>query len=219
MKYFLDTNVILEFFIENRKNHKNIRLLLQEISNRDIETEIWIDRDSISTIDYLLRKSENRHAIIESIIHNFKIANDISCLKESFDFSVKHNADYEDIVKVMTADRIESVVFLTADKKLLSLSKHFDIKIIAIEQMLKKFGYSKNSFDEFEKPKTKVQLKKEELISVISIRKIQGVIKVDSVENFVNGLSETEIEEMLNEPENQKILNLIKSGIVPIAPS
>ena len=149
MKYFLDTNIILDYFICNREHHEAINTLLREVHKNDDEAQIWIDRDSISTIDYIMRKETTRADVVSMIINSFNIANNIDVLSDAINFSKKHRADYEDIVKVMTADKTESVVFLTHDKKLLSFDAKFDINIMNIESMLIKFGYQKDLFGNY----------------------------------------------------------------------
>lgn len=150
MKYFLDTNIILDILIDSRKNYKVARTLLDEIKRRDSKAELWIDRDSISTIDYLLRKEMDKNLIVKEIIKSFNIANDIDILLESSNIANNYNLDYEDVVKVKTAEKIDAVLFITEDKKLLK-SDNFKINLMSIEQILVQFGYEKNLIGEFKK--------------------------------------------------------------------
>jgi len=159
MRYFLDTNIILDFVFDSRKNHRGARMMIKEISIRDIKKEFWIDRDSISTIDYILRKEPMRTEVVRDIIKNFKVANSINILEESINISQANKLDYEDVVKVKTAEDIKSILFITEDKKLLK-AQCFSVTIEDTNSILTKFGYEKNLIGEFIK-KTKRELRRE----------------------------------------------------------
>jgi len=159
MRYFLDTNIILDFVFDSRKNHRGSRLMIKEISIRDTKKEFWIDRDSISTIDYILRKEHMRTEVVREIIKNFKIANSINILEESINISQANKLDYEDVVKVKTAEDVKAVMFITEDKKLLK-AQCFSITLEDTNSILIKFGYEKNLIGEFIK-KTKRELRRE----------------------------------------------------------
>lgn len=185
MIYFLDTNIILDFLIASRENHKNVRLLLKEIASRDIDAELFIDRDTVSTIDYILRKSKNRSMVVATILDHFKIANSVDILKESLRISNEQNLDYEDIVKVKTADCIGSAVFITSDKKLLSNKDNIGVSVVLmnIDEMLLKFGYEKNLLGDYESKFAEDELEKE-------IKELNSLIAQYEKGDFAGGMDE-----------------------------
>jgi len=166
MKYFLDTNIILDFLIDSRKNFVSVRLLIEEIRKRDLKSEFWIDRDSISTINYLLRKETLKNEITKTIIMSFNIASNTDILVNSINIASNENLDYEDVVKVKTAEEIKAVFFITEDKKLLHYKK-FKISVFNIEDILMKFGYEKNLLGKYENKKQEaIQEAKKKLLEL-----------------------------------------------------
>lgn len=143
MNYFFDTNILLDFFISNRENHNDVIFLFDELRNRDNEYEFWIDRDSISTINYILRKENFRNDITGQMISNFSITGETSILLEANEYTIKNGVDYEDVVKVLSAQKIEAVLFLTHDQELLSRNDDFNIQIMSIFEILRKMGFQK----------------------------------------------------------------------------
>jgi len=148
MKYFLDTNAIMDFLLDSRKNFRAIHILFEEIKKRDDDMEVWIDRDSIGTINYLMRKDILKNDFTETIINSFNVAADTEKLQESITLTKKYNLDFEDVLKVKTAESIQANVFITEDKKLLN-SECFSIPLFNTESMLLKFGYERNLLGEY----------------------------------------------------------------------
>ena len=148
MIYFFDTNIIMDFLLDSRKNFKVTHILMQEIKKRDSDMEIWIDRDSIGTINYLMRKDILKNEFTETIINSFNIASSTDILNESIAITKAENLDFEDVVKVKTAESIKANIFITEDKKLLN-SDCFEIPLNSVEQMLVKFGFEKNLMGDF----------------------------------------------------------------------
>jgi len=217
MKYFLDTNIIMDFFLESRKNFKLLKVLLKEIKKRDEKAVFWIDRDSISTINYLLRKNQIKNEITREVIKSFNIACNTSILREALNVSIEENLDYEDVVKVRTAEELESILFLTEDKKLLK-SEVFKITILSVEQMLLKFGFQKNLLGEFTLPEPQIEIERKGLAVILEVRVFQEQFICENVKQYVENLTDAEVSNLFNEKENQKIFAFMENGVSFIAP-
>ncbi len=130
-RIFLDTNIILDFVIPNRKKSKLAKKALDRIV--ELNYKVFISEDMISTTYYIAK--EHRKRAIEFFIDALKFWNIVpfgeDVLKQSFDFSLKHNSDLEDTLQCFCAKE-NGCIFLTSDKKFIDCG----VKIVTYEEFL-----------------------------------------------------------------------------------
>ena len=137
MKILLDANICLDLLDTSRQTSK--RSVEWYLANKDNEEyEFFFSGDFITTFYYVLtekRKYDPKatllaiEALSEKIIPHYIAHNDFVNAKEAF-FN-NQCEDFEDLLILSSASRIDAKLFITNDKKLLQLGKFQNIEIVA----------------------------------------------------------------------------------------
>ena len=135
MKIFLDANICLDFLDSSRLNSKNsISWYMENKDNQDLE--FYFSGDFITTFYYILTQKKKLKANIvidainqlcEEIVPIYLSHSDFLLAQKSF--SENKFDDFEDLMILQSASRINSDIFITNDKKLLNLVSFNNIKI------------------------------------------------------------------------------------------
>lgn len=135
MKIFLDANICLDFLDSSRTNSKDS--ISWYMKNKDNHTlEFYFSGDFITTFYYILtqkRKLESNivinaiNQLCQEIIPVYLVHTDFLLAQKSF--AENSFDDFEDLMILQSASRINSDVFMTNDKKLLNLSNFNNITI------------------------------------------------------------------------------------------
>lgn len=135
MKIFLDANICLDFLDSSRINSKDS--ISWYMKNKDNHTlEFYFSGDFITTFYYILtqkRKLESNivinaiNQLCQEIIPVYLVHTDFLLAQKSF--AENSFDDFEDLMILQSASRINSDVFMTNDKKLLNLSNFNNITI------------------------------------------------------------------------------------------
>jgi len=135
MKILLDANICLDLLDTSRPTaKKSIRWYLANKDNEDYE--FFFSGDFITTFYYVLtekRKYDSKDTLLaidalsDEIMPHFITHIDFQTAKEAFFNDVFK--DFEDLLILSSASRLNINLFVTNDKKLLQLDKFQDIKI------------------------------------------------------------------------------------------
>ena len=130
-RVFLDTNIVLDFIILNRKNSHLAKRVLSRIMKLDYE--IFISEDIISTTYYIAKnhKKETIKFFIEALNFWHIIPFGKNVLRNSFEFSLKYNTDLEDTLQCFCAKE-NGCFLLTNDKKFIDCG----VEIVTYEKFL-----------------------------------------------------------------------------------
>ncbi len=109
-KVFLDTNILLDFFDNQREKHEEAKHLIYFLVRNQIK--ILFSEDMISTIVYIARKDKEAQAIlianIEKITYdpNIEICNFGSMvIRNACSYFLHNGGDYEDILQYFCAEK------------------------------------------------------------------------------------------------------------------
>jgi len=115
-RIFLDTNIILDLIIPNRKYSNISKVVLEKLAENGYE--FYISEDIISTTYYIAKN--HKIETIEFFQDALKFWNIVSfgkdVLEASFDFALKNNCDLEDTLQCFCA-KANNCTLLTSDKK------------------------------------------------------------------------------------------------------
>jgi len=115
-KIFLDTNIILDFIIPNRKYSHLSQQVLEKLAID--EYKIYISEDIISTTYYIAKS--HKVETIEFFQGALKFWNIVpfgkDVLEASFDFALNNGCDLEDTLQCFCA-KDNNCILLTNDKK------------------------------------------------------------------------------------------------------
>jgi predicted nucleic acid-binding protein len=137
MNIVLDANICLDLLDTSRPTSK--RSVEWYLANKDNEDySFFFSGDFITTFYYILtekRKHDSKatllaiDALSDEIAPHYITHIDFKNAKEAFFSNIFK--DFEDLLILSSASRIDAKLFMTNDKKLLQLSKFQDIEIVA----------------------------------------------------------------------------------------
>lgn len=137
MKILLDANICLDLLDTSRPTFN--RSVEWYLANKDNEEyEFFFSGDFITTFYYVLtekRKYDAKatllaiEALSEEIVPHYIAHNDFTNAKEAFFSNLCE--DFEDLLILSSASRIDVKLFITNDKQLLQLGKYQNIEIVA----------------------------------------------------------------------------------------
>ena len=135
MKIFLDANICLDFLDSSRPNSKDS--IIWYMKNKDNQNlEFYFSGDFITTFYYILtqkRKLESSivinaiNQLCQEITPIYLVHTDFLLTQKSFSENIFD--DFEDLMILQSASRINSDIFITNDKNLLNLSNFNNITI------------------------------------------------------------------------------------------
>jgi predicted nucleic acid-binding protein len=135
MKIFLDANICLDFLDSSRLDSKNsINWYMKNKDNQDLE--FYFSGDFITTFYYILTQKKKLKANIvinainqlcEEIIPVYLVHSDFLLAQKTFSENIFD--DFEDLMILHSASRIDSDIFVTNDKKILELKIFNRLKI------------------------------------------------------------------------------------------
>ena len=135
MKILLDANICLDLLDTSRPTSK--RSVEWYLANKDNEDyEFFFSGDFITTFYYVLtekRKYDSKATLLaiealgEEIFPHYIVHNDFTNAKEAFFNNLCE--DFEDLLILSSASRIDAKLFVTNDKQLLQLGKYQNIEI------------------------------------------------------------------------------------------
>lgn len=135
MKIFLDANICLDFLDSSRLNSKDsISWYMKNKDNQDLE--FYFSGDFITTFYYILTQKKKLKANIvinainqlcEEIIPVYLVHSDFLLAQKTFSENIFD--DFEDLMILHSASRIDSDIFVTNDKKILELKIFNRLKI------------------------------------------------------------------------------------------
>lgn len=135
-KIFIDTNILLDFFDEDRVGSKDGQALLIEISNGSLEA--CISESVITTFDYLLAKTLSKEIRSNIILDLSLVMTILSCDNETVALATKSKfPDFEDAMLYEIAARNEADYFITNDKSALKKLGTNDTEVISCKDFLK----------------------------------------------------------------------------------
>lgn len=138
MKIFLDANICLDLLDTTRPTASvSIAWYMQHKDNQ--KHRFFFSGDFITTFYYVLtqKRKVSPHLVIKAIdalcqeiTPHYLLHNDFLLAQKSFFEDVLD--DFEDLMILHSALRIESEIFLTNDTKVLKLEKFYDTKISSV---------------------------------------------------------------------------------------
>jgi predicted nucleic acid-binding protein len=136
-KIFLDTNIIIDYFIENRPEHKSAVLLFEKIIEE--ETYAYTSETVITTAAYLLTKYiqlKKLKVILDEMLHFIQILqSNNNTFHKAYLFE---NNDLEDSVLYQIALENETDYFITSDVGLSKKLYSKKLPVISSANFLKK---------------------------------------------------------------------------------
>ena len=119
MKVFFDLNIIIDIIDTDRINNKKAVALMQNLMRK--QDTIVISEDSISTLYYNLRHSQQKQLILlnflEVITQKWCVSPfGIESIKKAIKYSKNSNSDLEDALQYFCADKEGCEVIYTSDK-------------------------------------------------------------------------------------------------------
>ncbi|MGC4130355.1 MAG: PIN domain-containing protein [Bergeyella sp.] len=108
MKFFLDTNIIVDFVMMREQFYLELAMLVDYISSKNVE--FYTSSHAIATTHYVCRKkySENEiRVILENLLSMISV---VSVDEEILRKSLKsHHKDFEDAVQIFCAHQIKKL--------------------------------------------------------------------------------------------------------------
>ncbi|MDD2567298.1 MAG: hypothetical protein PHI89_08480 [Thiovulaceae bacterium] len=141
MKIFLDANICLDLLDTTRTTSEDTVLWYMQ-NKDDTKKEFYFSGDFITTFYYILtqKKKANPHDVIHAIdmlcdeVTPIYLAHsDFILAKKSFLHDTIFD-DFEDLMILQSALRSECSIFLTNDKKLLTLQTFENLKLLPTKQ-------------------------------------------------------------------------------------
>lgn len=141
MKIFLDANICLDLLDTTRTTSEDTVLWYMQ-NKDDTKKEFYFSGDFITTFYYILtqKKKANPHDVIHAIdmlcdeVTPIYLAHsDFILAKKSFLHDTIFD-DFEDLIILQSALRSECSIFLTNDKKLLTLQTFENLKLLPTKQ-------------------------------------------------------------------------------------
>lgn len=136
IKIFLDANICLDLLDTTRPtSKKSVDWYLKYKDNNDYE--FYFSSDFITTFYYILTQKRKHNpkntlkaidALTEEIFPHYMKHNDFLEAKNQFFDGVF--GDFEDLIILNSASRLNCTKFITNDKELLKLKKYLNIEII-----------------------------------------------------------------------------------------
>ena len=117
-KVYLDTNVVLDYFLENRGVYEiNADLLFEQCVRGEIEC--YIAPHTISNVFYILRKTcsaESRKLIVSTLCELCKVQTiDHAMIEQALNDT--RFSDLEDAMQMVCAEKCGADIFVTRDEK------------------------------------------------------------------------------------------------------
>ena len=150
MKIFLDANICLDLLDTTRPtSKKSVDWYLKNKDSKDIE--FYFSGDFITTFYYILtqkRKYDQKNtlkaidALSNEVLPHYIIHDDFIIAKNLF-FNDTFD-DFEDLIILNSATRLNCQKFITNDKKLLLLKNHLNLQIISIDKDMELESLTKN---------------------------------------------------------------------------
>ena len=125
---FLDTNIIMDIFDENRKSHQASFSLVKELLSNEVT--LYVNSDTLTTTFYLLRsqKKASFKDVLYAIRETTNICELVSIESEDVEKTLllcedKNNKinDYEDALQYVCAKKVNADLIVTNDKGFVSL--------------------------------------------------------------------------------------------------
>jgi len=121
-KVFLDTNILIDFFDNQRKLHTKAKELIHFLLTN--EFKIVFSEDMISTIIYIVNKNQEAQQILVSYFEKFTYdPNIIICsfgtnvIRNACNYFLEYGGDFEDILQYFCAEKEECLAIYTNDLK------------------------------------------------------------------------------------------------------
>ena len=119
MKVFFDLNIIIDIIDTDRANNQKAVALMQNLMRNG--TDIVISEDSISTLYYNLRHSQQKQLILlnflEVITQKWCVSPfGIEGIKKAIKYSKNSNSDLENALQYFCADKEDCEIIYTCDK-------------------------------------------------------------------------------------------------------
>ena len=115
-RVFIDTNIVLDLLIEDRKNHDKSKQLFSYLILNNYE--IVISEDMLSTIFYVAKNKDKTLNFFQEIQDEWVIsAYGKDVLSNSFTFALENSADLEDTLQCFCAKENGCEQIITSDKK------------------------------------------------------------------------------------------------------
>jgi len=131
---YLDTNVILDFLDEDRKNHHYARKLIQYLTMHHYM--IIISEDMLTTIFYIDKKSDRVLKFFQYIQNKWVLSPfGQNVIQNAIELSLKKNQDLEDLLQCFCAKENNCQMLITNDKNFYDCG----IDIYTTESFLKKY--------------------------------------------------------------------------------
>jgi len=133
MKYFIDTNLILDFLSAREPFAENANLIFNLAYNHEIE--LFASSQSILTSHYILKKAFAENKVRASLSEILEIIEVVSVNESILRKALKSkHKDYEDAVQIFCAHSIENLTgIITRDLKDFSTS---EIPVFAPDEVL-----------------------------------------------------------------------------------
>ena len=116
MRIFLDTNVLLDFVLDDRANKQTVQLLFKLLKSNGMEP--YITTQSVIDMVYVSSKDHvNALLFVHYLLNTFNVRPIESyCLRSALESG---HPDFEDSVQLACAEEEECDVFLTSDEGIL----------------------------------------------------------------------------------------------------
>jgi len=135
-KIFLDTNILLDFFSEDRANSKEAQELFLHISNSSFQ--VCLSESVLTTFDYLMAKSLSKTVRAKILLDICSIMTILACNNDAAILAAKNNfPDYEDALLFEIAAKNEVDYIVTNDKLAIKSLGNESTKVISTKGFLK----------------------------------------------------------------------------------
>lgn len=117
MRIFLDTNVILDIYFDDRTG-KEAALKILEIGNQRLRSRTYVSALTVANAHYVLRKSQGKEKAKQCIQEIFE-TNKISHMSDYAVYSalLSDCPDFEDALQIAAAEADACDVIITHDKR------------------------------------------------------------------------------------------------------
>ncbi|CAA6805493.1 MAG: Putative nucleic acid-binding protein [uncultured Sulfurovum sp.] len=131
-RVFLDTNIVLDILIEERKNHLKSKELLTYLLLNNYE--IVISEDMLSTIYYIAKNKSTTLKFFQTIQEEWMIVPyGKEVVTKALVFALDNNSDLEDTLQCFCASSYHCECVISSDKKFVDCG----VKIVNYENFLK----------------------------------------------------------------------------------
>jgi len=127
IKALIDTNIIIDFFLEREPFYKDVEIIFQKINDKKITG--YISVSAVTDIFYLLRKAKGNSDAVNCILKLIQIIEILSIDKQIIIDALFLNwSDFEDAVQAQTAIENEMDVIISRNTK--DFQKIMNVKVL-----------------------------------------------------------------------------------------